>query len=399
VNHRFSQVQQTTVGPRSPSSTGLRGRRLFIVRAVWVAVSALVLGLFVVSVPVAYAHFHDICAGPGCGFFPLSPEDARALQEFGLSAGFYAAYNVALDVVYTLGFCGVGALVFWRKSEEWMPLLASLALVLFGADTLDMLVEEYPVWWLPVTFINCLGAICFFIFFYLFPDGRFMPRWTRVPAVIWIVYLVPFYFFPDSPFSASTWPDLLGIPLLLGLLTTLVFAQIYRYRLVSGPIERQQTKWVVFGFTLTIVVIVGIILVGVTLSFTQPGDPGVLYSMVNRTVLYLAFLLVPLSIGIAILRYHLWDIDLIIRRSLVIGPLLTILTVVFELATQLLLPFVFQFIPALEDSSSIKTVVSVLIVVVLFKPLHARLDADVNRVVDWLVGGRQKSRRLARRRG
>jgi hypothetical protein len=94
----------------------------------------------------------------------------------------------------------------------------------------------------------------------------------------------------------------------------------------------------------------------------------------------------------------LWDIDLIIRRSLVIGPLLTILTVVFELATQLLLPFIFQFIPALDDSSSIKTVVSVLIVVVLFKPLHARLDADVNRVVDWLVGRREHGRRLARRR-
>jgi hypothetical protein len=155
---------------------------------------------------------------------------------------------------------------------------------------------------------------------------------------------------------------------------------------VSGPIRRQQTKWVVFGFTVTIVVMVGLMLVGVTLSFTQPGDSGVLYSMVNKTVLYLAYLLVPLSIGIAILRYRLWDLDLIIRRSLVIAPLLTILTVVFELATQLLLPFIFQFIPALEDSSSINTVVSVLIVVVLFKPLHARLDADANRIVDWHVG-------------
>jgi hypothetical protein len=107
-----------------------------------------------------------------------------------------------------------------------------------------------------------------------------------------------------------------------------------------------------------------------------------------------------LSIGVAILRYRLWDIDLIIRRSLVIGPLATILTVVFELANQLLLPFIFKFIPGIEVSKSINTVASVVIVVVLFKPLHARLNADVNRLVDWLVGGRQQSsRRLARRRG
>ena len=114
--------------------------------------------------------------------------------------------------------------------------------------------------------------------------------------------------------------------------------------------------------------------------------------------LYLFALLIPLSIGVAILHHRLWDIDLIIRRSLVIGPLLTILTVVFELANLLLLPFIFQFIPALDDSSSIKTVLSVVIVVVLFKPLHARLDVVVNRLVDWLVGGRKQSRRLARRR-
>jgi hypothetical protein len=386
VNRRSSQVQQATVRPETPSPTGLRGRRLFIVRSAWVAVSALVLGLFVVSVPLAYAHFHNICSGPGCGFWSLSPEDARALEELGLSAGFYAAYNVALEVVYTLGFCGVGALVFWRKSEEWMPLLASLALVLFGTNTLDMLVEEHPVWWLPVTFINCLGSICFFIIFYLFPDGRFVPRWTRVPAAIWIVYQVPFYFFPDSPFSASTWPDLLDIPLLLGLLGTLVFAQIYRYVRVSGPIERQQTKWVVFGFTVAIVVVVGIILVGITLSFTQLGVPGVLYSLVNRTVLYLASLLVPLSIGIAILHYRLWDIDVIINRSLVYGTLTTVLAGVFAITDTLLLPLLVRSIVG-EDDPSLNAVISAVIIAVLFEPLRRRIKVGVKRITDRLAGG------------
>jgi hypothetical protein len=109
--------------------------------------------------------------------------------------------------------------------------------------------------------------------------------------------------------------------------------------------------------------------------------------------------LIPLSIGVAILRYRLWDIDLIIRRSLVIGPLATILTVVFALAEQLLVPFLLHFVPAIEDSSSIRTVASVVIIVVLIKPLHARLNAGVNRFVDWLVVGRKQSRRLARRRG
>ena len=122
----------------------------------------------------------------------------------------------------------------------------------------------------------------------------------------------------------------------------------------------------------------------------------VFYDLVRSTVVVLSTLLIPLSIGVAILHYHLWDMNLIIKRSLVIGPLATILTVVFELASQLLLPFIFQFVPALDDSPSINTVVSVVIVVALFKPLHARLEAGVNRLVDRLFGGGRTSESLRR---
>jgi len=184
----------------------------------------------------------------------------------------------------------------------------------------------------------------------------------------------------------------------LGLIGSLVVAQIYRYRRVSGPEEKQQTKWVVFGFTVYIVILVVVLVIGWIFSLTRPGIPQVFHDLISATVIVLSTLLIPLSIGVAILRYRLWDIDLIIRRSLVIGPLLTILTVVFELANLLLLPFIFRFIPGIDDSSSIKTVLSVVIVVALFRPLHARLDAGVNRLVDWLLGWRQQSRRLARRR-
>jgi len=126
-------------------------------------------------------------------------------------------------------------------------------------------------------------------------------------------------------------------------------------------------------------------------------EPGSILEFIAIPLVYCSMLFVPLSIGIAILRYRLWDIDLIIRRSLVIGPLATMLTVVFELANQLLLLFVFRFIPVLDDSSSIETVASVLIVVAVFKPLHARLDANVNRLVDWHVGADRISESLRRR--
>jgi hypothetical protein len=109
---------------------------------VWIAVTILALGLFIISIPIAYVHFHTICTGSECVYWSLSPAERRSLEELNLSTGFYAAYNVTLEVVHTLGFCAAGVFIFWRKSENWMPLLLSLALVLFGIDTLELLAKE-----------------------------------------------------------------------------------------------------------------------------------------------------------------------------------------------------------------------------------------------------------------
>jgi hypothetical protein len=255
------------------------------------------------------------------------------------------------------------------------------------------------VWDLPVALVNFVAEASFFVLFCMFPDGRFVPRWTRWAAAAWIAYWLLDSFFPYSPLSPISWSPIIDNSLFLGLLGSLVLAQIYRYRRHSDQPARQKTKWVVWGFTAALAGFMALELIGWIFALSRPGIPELFYKSVGNAVITLCALLIPGSIGVAILRYRLWDIDLIIRRSLVIGPLATILTVVFELANQLLLPFIFQFIPALEDSSSIETVASVVIVVVLFKPLHARLNADVNRVVDWLVVGRKQSRRLARRRG
>jgi hypothetical protein len=379
VNRRRSPGQQAA-GPRrrSPLPVTLRGHRHSIVLAVWIAVTILALGLFVVSVPVAYAHFHTICKGSECVYWSLSLAERRSLEELNLSFGFYAAYNVTLEVVHTLGFCAAGAFIFWRKSEEWMPLLLSLALVLFGIDTLRLLAMEYPMLSLPVAFVQCLGAICFFISFYLFPDGRFVPRWTRVPASMWIAFLVPVYFFPASPFSATTWPSLPVASLTLALLGTLIFAQIYRYVKVSGPIERQQTKWVVFGLTAAIVLYVGVGFASLIFLRTESANQGVLYSLISRVSYFFADLLVPLSIGVAILRYRLWDIDLVINRTLVYGSLTATLAVVYfggVTATQAIFPA----LTGQDDPQQLTIVVSTLIIAALFTPLRRCIQSLIDR--------------------
>ena len=375
------------VADREPPQTTsvLRGPRLFVARLAWVVMTTLSIGLFIASIPATYVRLRTTCQGAGCELWLLSPDRARDLEGLGLSVGHYAAYNVALAIILALSYWMIGATLFWKRSDNRLVLYASIALVTFGAmqaDTLRWLAKANSVWDLPVALVYFVGNVSFFVLFCAFPDGRFVPRWTRWAAAVWIAYHLLYHFFPDSPFSPPSWPAFINIPLFLGLIGSLVMAQVYRYRRVSNLRQQQQTKWVVFGFTVAIVVFFGVVLaLGV-------GGPTIVNVLVSRTIVYLLCApLIPLSIGVAILYYHLWDINLIIRRSLVIGPLLTILTIIFELANQLLLPFILRSILGLEDSSSINTVVSVLIVVVLLKPLHDRLEVIVKRLPDRFFGG------------
>lgn len=373
-------------GSRILPPTGSRDRRLSIARVLWVAVAALAMGLYVAGLPAEYFHYHNLCGGSGCGGpWQLKPGEVGALERLGLSVGFYALYNVAIEVVQMLGFWGVGVFVFWRKSDTRMALFMSLMLVSFGPigfgnNTLYALGNSNPAWWLPIRFMLTLAFLSFFISFYLFPNGHFVPRWTRVLVVVLVVYQILYSFF-------ALLPDLLYGLLVLCQLCTLVFAQIYRYMRVSGPVERQQTKWVVFGLTAAIAIFVVNGLAG--LVFLEPGQLGVsgmLFTLGSRTVLNLSLLLIPLSIAIAILRYRLWDIDVIINRALVYGTLSAVLAAIFAITDTLLLPLLVRSVLG-EDDPSLNAVISAVIIAVIFEPLRRRIKAGVNGLVDWLAGG------------
>jgi len=195
---------------------------------------------------------------------------------------------------------------------------------------------------------------------------------------MWIAFLVPVYFFSASPFSATTWPSLPVASLTLALLGTSLFAQFYRYVKVSVPIERQQTKWVVFGFTAAIVLFVGVGFASPNFVGTQSVNQEVLYNLVSRATLTLAALLVPLSIGVAILRYRLWDIDVVINRTLVCGLLTATLALVYfggVTATQA----IFRALTDQDDPPQLTIVVSTLVIAALFTPLRRRVQGLIDR--------------------
>ena len=277
-------------------------------------------------------------------------------------------------------FVVVAALIFWRKSSDPLALFVSLALLLFGTATqtfaLSALIATHPSWGPLVDSLHFLGSASFSMFLFIFPDGHFVPRWTRWVALVWIAWLLPRYWFPDWPPTGSyTWLAGANLFVWLGALGGAIYSQAYRYRRVSTAVQRQQTKWVVFGIAmgLALFIIVNIV-VSTILPFPTSANELTML-MVGAALMNGALLLIPLSIWIAILRYHLFDIDILINRTLVYLLLTAIVVGTYM--------FVVGYLSTLfhVENNLVISILAAGCVAVLFAPLRDRLQRGVNRLM------------------
>src|SRR5829696_7288535 len=366
----------------SPPALTLRGRWLLPARVAWVAVAITVLAIILFSIPSSFEHYQSVCtaASEVCAERAVdqaTPEGVRALGDIGLSLRSYALLNVVVDKVFQLVWFAVGALIFWRRSDDRMALLVSVFLLSFGPVAVDptaayTLISSQPAWWLPVRSVEIVGLVSPPLFFFLFPSGRFVPHWTRWLAVALIVNDVPDFLFPQL-YSRSPSLETVSYLVFLGGVVSMVWSQIYRFRRVSSPAQRQQTKWVVFGLTLGI---------AGTFPSQLPVDLSLVGGDTPLTLLFLqvgfalSLMLIPLTIGVAVLRSHLFDIDLLINRTLVYGSLTATLVLIY-IGGVVGLQYVFRALTA--QGSTLAVVASTLLIAALFNPLRRRIQSFIDR--------------------
>jgi hypothetical protein len=296
-----------------------------------------------------------------------------------LLVGNYGLVTTILLVANTSVWFAVALVLFWRKSNDRAILLLSLILIL----TPGYLIPHYPgalvndrVWWLPIDILVCLTATML-IFWYTFPDGRFVPNFTRWLALGWIaVSWLPIPVF-GTTHPWNYWLSPLYALVRIAFYCSLALALLYRYRWMSTSIQRQQIKWVVFATTIFIgwVIVAEIAVFVIPSYFSALGFITQLYNHVN-VITRSVSVLVPLSIGIALFRYRLWDIDIIINRTLVYGTLTILLALVY-FGLIFALQFVFQGF--FKQNNGVSIVVSTLVIAALFQPLRHRIQRIIDR--------------------
>lgn len=344
-----------------------------LARGFWATIFLLVLVLFVVGLPARARELSKTAAGVN-GVVTLLDYDIP-----------FTMVQWLAETVSGLGFLFVGLLIFWRKSEEWMAILTSLFLITLGPSggvfggPLQSLPIVYPTLFLPVALLRALGWACFLPFFLLFPNGRLVPeaKWVRLTLVIWVLSTILWNFFPQGPLSPPNWPPLLFLAYLTFMWGVATFAQIYRYRNVSGATERQQAKWLVFGFAILAVTALCLVALSFLPDILGPLAEGNLFiTIVRSTGSSLLFLVIPISIAVAVLRYRLWDIDFLIRRTLSYAIVTGLLAMVYFGIVVLLQNL---FLRIVGQESAVVIVISTLSIAALFNPLRRRSQSFIDR--------------------
>lgn len=346
--------------------TQLRDPWLTVARLAWITTASTILVLFTYGLVIGAGQLRTVCTGAEAACHPdqLDPGLAVLNSQLGFSLDFYAWFRSITFAVFGYTCFGIAWLVFLKRSDDWMALFAALFLTGIG------IVNPVPPIAGDLGFMFVTSML--FLFLCLFPDGRFTPRWIRWLLVAWFLL---------QPFILMTEPDrtrgIYGGPpspiaqvfFLLG-----IGSQVYRYFRVSTPVQKQQTKWVVFGTSLWALSVFTIVLsFNLFPPLARPGPIGFAF---NRYVFVfvglLPLLLIPLSIGVSILRFRLWDVDIFIRRSLAYTALTGILTLTYIASV-----IVFQRI--LPAQTALATVASTLMIAILFTPFRRRIQGGIDR--------------------
>lgn len=306
-------------------------------------------------------------------------EAGSILLAYGLSSQFAFFFMLTSEIVLTILCMGIAGIIFWYRSDDWMALLSALMITIVLVGLSLPVVEDLGSrlhtgtnpYWLDAWYVLVFSLLI--LFFYLFPAGRFSSIITTGLAIL--LGLSMGLGLPDRSLLPWNLPRSLFISVGLFWMTTGVAALIYRYR-SPALFQRQQIRWIVWGAGASMI---GLLLQIFPTLFDLNASTRVIYDFLLYPLGQIFKACLPLSIAFAILRYRLWNIDLILNRVLVYGSL-SVMTMLGYLTTIFVLHVLFTGL-----SNPVISFLATGVVALLFEPLRQRLQRSVNR---WMYGER-----------
>ena len=225
-----------------------------------------------------------------------------------------------MNLIIGFGFFSVGIVLFLKKSSDKFITFTSMIIIAYGANFgMDTLSFVYPNIMLMTNYIDFVAS-GIVVFLFLFPDGRFVPKWTIGISALWMILSYSRIFMPDSILNPELWPFWLDIVGWMGFYILVFYAQLYRYRTVSNSVQKQQAKWLLVSI---IIIILHIGWVGIF------GDEQTAILKVITPLLLITIIVIPVSLAISILQYKLWNLDIYINRFVLYIMLSSLVAIIY----------------------------------------------------------------------
>ena len=303
-------------------------------------------------------------------------------------AAWIASYTLVWEILLAgVFFLAAGLILNYRRADG-LALVLALALVALGATETgmtDALINSQwnpaGTGWRPVVYaLRSLAMSAALLLLYIFPDGRFVPRWTRPLAAIWIGLNLAWFFFPRLPFNPNDGPTWRATPLLsmafgIAWFSSGILAQVIRYRGASDPLTRLQTKWTAAGMISAVagtIIYYGLLADYNTFDLLNLGD---LYFVIRPALRTVTAVIFPIFLGVAVLRFRLWEINFILNRTLVY-TLLTLLVGGLYIGVVVGLGRLFQ-----AQGNLWISLLAAALAAVIFQPLREFLQTQVDRLM------------------
>jgi class 3 adenylate cyclase len=333
----------------------LSGWRLRTARIAFVAVVLLAVATFIHAVP------HWVSAMLG----KAPPSGAHELPPTAL-----VSIDIAAALAVPLVSAAVAAVILRYRSRDWFGLFASLEAVLFGCAIAGpwSSVPLSDPWSLPTRVAIKLALIAILMVLYTFPNGRFVPSWSRFVLVVFAGWTVASTVFisVDPVVARGVWQLALVAFIVSGLA-----AQAFRLRRVSSPTERRQTKWIFYGLAL-------IIAAYALWSLVEFGTHDQVLATLADIVVQLTSIASAVLFGIAMIRFRLYDIDLVVNRTILYGSATALLVIAFAGISAVSKRVIEA---ATGHSSDVMTIPLIVAAAVAFGPLQRRIRPLVDRLL------------------
>jgi hypothetical protein len=310
-------------------------------------------------------------------------ETARRILE--------ATKDVRLSAATPFGYVisalnlGLGLFVMRLRGSDWTARALAVGLVgtaaVFNAQAHAVLLVV-PAFLYFHTAFHAISGVSYILALLLFPDGRIVVHWPRRRWIAWPARVL----YGASVFAGVAFlteffhGEAAGFVIFFGVLVPLVgiTAQALRYRHATSALQRQQSRVLIwflsFGFVAAVLVGIAALLLAANADLLSP----VLAERLNEitfTVFPALFAVIPVALIVILFRYHLWDIDLLITRTLVYGATSATLAVTFFLGILALT----QVMRPLTAGSELAVAASTLLSFALFQPIRRWVQDAVDR--------------------